>query len=130
MVSKTFVLAGRASFVVENAKGDNVAITVKKSRPTAKYPEPAYFVSLRYNNQASQYAGMLNADTLTIRRTFKASADDQTMRIAQWALNLVQRGEDVPQGYRMEHMGRCGKCGRALTDEESIRLGLGPICRA
>ena len=27
------------------------------------------------------------------------------------------------------HSGRCGRCGRKLTDPESIRTGLGPVCR-
>jgi rRNA maturation endonuclease Nob1 len=26
------------------------------------------------------------------------------------------------------HLGRCGKCGKALTEPESISTGLGPIC--
>lgn len=26
-------------------------------------------------------------------------------------------------------LGKCGHCGRTLTDEESRRLGIGPICR-
>jgi hypothetical protein len=28
----------------------------------------------------------------------------------------------------MYHMGACGRCGRPLTDPESIQRGLGPIC--
>ena len=27
-------------------------------------------------------------------------------------------------------IGKCGVCGRTLTDEESRRIGIGPICRA
>lgn len=33
----------------------------------------------------------------------------------------------IEYGHRV---GRCGVCGRTLTDPESISLGIGPICRA
>ena len=29
----------------------------------------------------------------------------------------------------MMHVGKCVMCGKALTDAESIRIGLGPVCR-
>ena len=28
----------------------------------------------------------------------------------------------------IQHIGKCCKCGRPLTDPESIKLGVGPIC--
>lgn len=35
----------------------------------------------------------------------------------------------LPHHLHMLHENVCGRCGRALTDPESIQLGLGPICR-
>lgn len=35
-----------------------------------------------------------------------------------------------PSGVEVRHDGRCSRCGRALTDPESIDVGMGPICRA
>ncbi len=28
-----------------------------------------------------------------------------------------------------QELGKCGKCGRDLTDEESRAIGIGPVCR-
>ena len=34
----------------------------------------------------------------------------------------------LPISVRFWHEGRCGRCGRTLTDPESIKRGLGPVC--
>ena len=43
----------------------------------------------------------------------------------------VEGGRDVyelPAELEVWHEGRCGACGRALTDPESIARGIGPTC--
>lgn len=35
----------------------------------------------------------------------------------------------LPSFMNVYHVGRCGKCGRPLTDPGSINIGLGPVCR-
>lgn len=45
-------------------------------------------------------------------------------------LYLLLHTEDyLLKGGEFWHSGRCGRCGRLLTDPESIRCGLGPHCR-
>lgn len=128
MVSKSFLFAGRASYVIENSKGENVTVKVSKSRPNLKYPNSVYFVSVRHNNDAWEFAGVLTPD-FHVRRSFKSRVSDRTLKIAEWSLGLIGNERPVPQGYRLEHTGRCGKCAKLLRDAESIRLGLGPVCR-
>lgn len=43
-----------------------------------------------------------------------------------WCSLIV--GKVFPEGVQFWHEGRCGRCGRTLTDPESISRGLGPIC--
>lgn len=33
------------------------------------------------------------------------------------------------KGYALLEEGRCARCGRTLTEPESLRIGVGPICR-
>jgi hypothetical protein len=40
----------------------------------------------------------------------------------------VGRGRELPDFISFYHLGRCGRCGRKLTDPESINRGLGPKC--
>lgn len=142
MVSLAFAFAGRASFVVENPKGESVTVKLSKSKvgkvnPYTGQPYPeTFFVSLRHNNHPWVFVGKLDASKthiLAIMGTaaaYWASSEGQhVIKIAQWALDKVNAGADVPTGYRLAHTGRCGKCGKLLRDAESIALGLGPICR-
>lgn len=39
----------------------------------------------------------------------------------------VERGV-LPNDIRFQHIGKCGRCGRALTNPESIDRGIGPEC--
>lgn len=50
----------------------------------------------------------------------------------QWQAMLTQimvDGPEVTIGRYGREIGKCGVCGLRLTDEESRRLGIGPICR-
>lgn len=141
MITKAFAFAGRAAFVVENPKGESVTVKLSKSKPGKvnpytgqPYPE-TFFVSLRHNNAAWAFVGKLDTSKTHILATKNATAywasteGQHAIKIAQWALDKVNAGADVPTGYRLAHTGRCGKCGKLLRDAESIALGLGPICR-
>lgn len=48
-----------------------------------------------------------------------------------WGL-LVENDESpwTRQGYSVDGSGTCVRCGRVLTEPESIRLGVGPYCRS
>lgn len=48
-----------------------------------------------------------------------------------WVLRNIEKNRiDVVQnGVEIMHAGKCIKCGKTLTDAESIEIGLGPICR-
>ena len=43
---------------------------------------------------------------------------------------VLKRGDNLPKQVKVFHHGRCSVCGRKLTDSESIRMGMGPTCRA
>lgn len=134
-ISKQFVLAGRASFVTENLKGESITISVKKAEKV-KYdrfgkPYPlSYFVKVRHQNEAWKYVGVLVESDFTIKITTKSefTVDELQFKVVSWVLGLIFRNEDVPDGYRLEHTGRCCKCGKMLRDDESIRKGIGPEC--
>ena len=50
----------------------------------------------------------------------------------QWILNKVmeQKFQILDNNIEIIHLGKCLKCGKTLTDHESISIGLGPVCRS
>ena len=44
--------------------------------------------------------------------------------------NANRTNDTIGATLTIQHAGKCGKCGRKLTDPVSIETGLGPICRS
>lgn len=134
MVSKEFLYAGRASYVVANPYGESVTVKVCKSKKKSyrfdgsEFP-PCYYINVRYQNEEWTYVGVLKEHgRILITNKAKMTAEDRRFKIAQWSLTMIDQQKALPDGYRLEHTGRCGRCGRMLRDAESIRIGLGPDC--
>lgn len=124
-----FFTAGRAIFTVDNGRGQHYTFRIGHSKP-----EQPLFVGLLTgpNNEADYtYMGIYQPDTQTVKLTAKSryTPDTQPVRVVNWALKQVAAGKELPAGYSIKHEGKCCRCGRALTDPESIELGIGPICR-
>lgn len=58
----------------------------------------------------------------------KYSFNVPSVKSVIWVLAKARKG-GLPSSVEVLHIGRCGRCGRPLTDPESIKTGLGPICR-
>jgi hypothetical protein len=62
----------------------------------------------------------------------KFTDDSDPMRVARWALRAIWQvaytGYVLPAGYSIKHIGRCGRCGNALTHPASLDTGFGPDC--
>lgn len=71
---------------------------------------------------------------LFVKRVLGGSADDtpRTERVPQgqavkW-LKIIRGHESASKEFYGRSIGRCGECGRQLTDETSRALGIGPVC--
>ncbi len=134
MISVSFLTAGRAIFTVSNGKGQHYTYRVTKSRTPGR--APAYFVGVLTgsNNEGDYtYLGLLACDERAyfLRRTAKSPAsliDGKPGAVFAWAMKVVSGLRDLPEGYRIDHAGKCGRCARTLTDPESIERGIGPEC--
>jgi len=76
------------------------------------------------------YVGMLDVQTGALQLTRKSAytADSQPVRAFNWCMRYLWKDQPLPEPARIFHMGRCGRCGRALTVPSSIESGLGPEC--
>lgn len=127
-VTFDFLLAGKALFTVANGKGEHLTFKVNKAKQGDKY-----FVSLLTGPQNTSdytYMGLWTPGKPVYyggKTTF--TADSRPAKVFAWALKAVQGLVTVPEGYSIQHEGRCGKCFKVLTDPVSIKTGFGPHCR-
>jgi hypothetical protein len=131
MLTKEFVLAGRAIFTVANPTGTHYTFRVSHKEASAQWPE-TWFVSLLTgsdNENDYTYLGLLRPD-ITVKLTAKSKYKPDTLpvKVLNWALGLIRTGGELPPGYSIHHEGRCCRCGRTLTVPSSIESGIGPEC--
>lgn len=59
---------------------------------------------------------------------WKRFANQRQAEYARLLWKFIGEGELI-DGHEVSESRRCLKCNRTLTDDESIRLGIGPTCR-
>lgn len=119
-----FVFGGNAVFTVRSlSSGEHFTFHIKK-----KKDENFYFVSKLNYNQDFSYMGYIGK-----RRAYKTTAKSQfspdhvSHLVIRYLLAMIAAGRLHPK-FEFFHVGRCGACGRPLTDPASIERGLGPTC--
>lgn len=130
MLNKNFLLAGNAIFTVSNGDGLHYTFNVVRKEFDSNV---RYFVNLLTgadNTSDYTYIGMLNPETGDVfpTRASRFDVGSTPMRVAKWAVRQVMLERELPEGYAIQHAGRCGRCGKMLTTPESIATGLGPVC--
>ena len=138
MISKDFVIAGKAIFTIQlneeyafsNDLRKHYTFKVsKKENPENERFPVTYFVNLLTgpdNTSDYSYLGFLNADNGSVRITAKSCLreDHLVVKILNRALSLIWAQNTQPiidSGCDIHHEGRCGRCGRVL-DRKSTRL--------
>ena len=147
-VTRQWILAGNATFTVKNDKGEHytyrIQIPLKIRRAEKSDPardKPVWFLSVLTgpdNSSSYSYVGMLTfptPETIVLKVTKKSRyhPDIKLVKVAQWAINCICAGKELPAGYSIDGMGHCGRCGLPLTHPDGIaddgyRLGFGPVC--
>lgn len=141
-VTPTFVLAGDATFTVDNGMDKHYTFHVWKGEPTVQYPNSAHFIEVLtgpdnttdYTYIGKVYISKDNNPRIYLTGKSKMKISDHVFKIAVWSLRVIwqvsQGKYKVPMQYTIRHSGNCGKCGRPLTTPASLDTGLGPDCAA
>lgn len=130
---RAFILAGRAIFTLAGSTTRyTFKVTRKDPEPGSTYTDPAYFVNLLTgpdNTADYTYIGMLDVASGRIKLTRRSSYRDDSgpVKAFNWTIARIWRGVEITPA-RIYHVGRCGRCGRALTVPSSIEMGIGPEC--
>lgn len=133
----TFTVKVPEAFATHHRCNLHYTFKVECAEPTDRFPNPAHFVKLLTgpdNTKDFSYLGMLNPATGEVRLTVKSCCGDTAwaVRIVRRVLAQIFEGRGMPaiieQGWDVDHMNKCGRCGRPLTVPESIECGIGPDC--
>ncbi len=137
-VTPQYLLAGEATVTVSNQQGVHFTYHVYKAHPTDQYPGPAWFIKMLIgSNDDYKYMGavvpMLNrSPTIKLTGRSKFREGDKSVAVARWMFRAVwqhaNRGYRIPAGMSIKHIGKCGRCGRKLTNPASLDTGVGPEC--
>lgn len=135
-LSRAFLFAGRALFIVRNGQGDKFVYRVRGKE--SEWPKgsgrmsTSYFLSVKADGgrYPYRYIGIVktNGDVVLSQKSeFRGGSKEYD--VAAWAIRVVVAGDKmIPATHEIEHAGKCGRCGRTLTDETSIQRGIGPDC--
>ena len=130
-----FLLAGEAKFtLVSKVSGERKTFLVEHAKATEKFPE-GWMVKLLVgpdNGSDYRYIGIIRVGN-GIANFFankKGYAPEACAAFA-WFVRLInaRRNDRFNEQAEFWHSGFCARCGRELTDPESIASGLGPVCR-
>ena len=140
ILSQKFFSAGNAVFTVHNASGKHYTFKIrqKKADPNKdewqdQMPYFIYILTGQDNTNDFTYMGVYNPNTNGVYSTksSKYNKDTEPMKVVNWALKMVERGDwsnPRVKNYGIKGKGKCARCGRDLTTPESIRNGIGPEC--
>lgn len=119
-----YLFAGKAIFTIKSMKtGHHYTYRVNR------IPNSDIFTVSYLGSDGWYYLGSI-MDRIKFRKTQKTPSIVIGGR--QWVafdyfFRHLARG-DIPPNVRTYHHGKCGACGRRLTDPISIKEGLGPEC--
>ena len=135
---KNYLFGGKAEFTLHSLKTDkHFTYKIVSDNKNPGHPiRFLYFLVDSNNEDDFRYAGvtrrMVNApDKSVYFGITKKSPRNKTPAITayRWFIHHLNKGE-LPDTVEFMHSGKCSACGRKLTTPESIRTGLGPVCRS
>lgn len=126
-VAKAFILSGNAYFTLRSLETDvRYTFRVKRSKE-----RNIYWVSTLYgpdNTSNYSYVGMIGGDgTFLLTGKSRFNEESPQCKAFKWTWGWLNEGV-IKDTLEVWHEGRCGVCGRKLTDPKSIAAGIGPEC--
>lgn len=119
-----FVLGGKADFFIVQEPEFKHRFIVKRG----KY-KGVYLVSGSYNNGKIAYLGTLRQlDNGGFSFNVAKDIGEVGSYLLKGLVWVLEREHSLPSSVHVLHNGRCGMCGRVLTDSESVARGFGSHC--
>lgn len=122
-----YILGGKSEFtLVQEMEGRSPVQS--RYRVTVNDTGNLYFICI-WDGKKYQYQGYFGLRDRVIKKAknlLDAEVDVVSLKALAWVFSHADR---LPECVHIYHNGKCSRCGRKLTDAESLRTGLGPTCR-
>jgi hypothetical protein len=124
-----YILGGRAVFTVKSLRtGDHLTYRVNETEKGSG----RYFVSAKVGD-LFLYVGILKSwhgvyDLYTTAKS-RVGKESLAVRTFEFILGRYINSYRPHSEISIYHRGVCSRCGRRLTDPESIAWGMGKVCR-
>lgn len=127
IATRQFVLAGKAIFTVVSAStGTRFTFKVQKGK---KEGAPHFVSVLTGSDNENSYTFLGSIFSESNYRHGMRSTITQEATSAKAFVWLWSKIDNLPESVEFLHAGKCCCCGRTLTTEMSIKLGIGPECQ-
>jgi len=122
-----FMMGGSARFTIVSKK-TGTRYTYRFRRPSAEKPMFVQLLTGPDNVADYTYLGYISQQQPSwVQAGHKGSPNHPAFTAIHWLMAQLAKGE-MPEQVEVWHEGRCGSCGRVLTDPASIERGFGPEC--
>lgn len=119
-----FIFSGKAYVTFQNPNSGNRFTYKVKKHDT----DDIFFVSVLTSPDTYQFIGSIKNYVFKHSKKSKIFNDSKSVVVFDYVLNHLVMNT-LNTSIEIFHDGKCGKCGRQLTDPISVEFGLGPHCR-
>lgn len=123
----SFLLGGKCECIIRNINTNNSFKFQIKSN-TESSGGNMYFV-YTYVDGKSVYAGFIGGKKreYTYTQGKKGVLSENEIEIKA-LMYVLKNAHKLPDNVEVLHVGKCSRCGRKLTNPDSINIGVGPEC--
>ena len=119
-----YILGGKSFVTFQNPLTEN-RFTYKVVKHKV---DDIYFVHVLTNPEVYMFLGTIRDYGFKYSHKSKINRDAKSVIVFDYVFHHLIM-ETLNSTIEIFHDGRCSKCGRQLTDPESVEYGLGPYCR-
>jgi hypothetical protein len=120
----SYILGGKSFVTFQNPLTEN-RFTYKVVKHKV---DDIYFVHVLTNPEVYMFLGTIRNYGFRYSNKSKINRDAKSVIVFDYVFHHLIM-ETLNSTIEIFHDGRCSKCGRQLTDPESVEYGLGPYCR-
>lgn len=119
--------SGIVDLIAPSGKKHSYAF-LKPRNPTT-FPDDVIFVYAFHNYEKLFYVGMIEGNVFRRTKNSRFLTDTEIVKGAKYINDMANiEGFAERSPMLLKHLGMCARCGRKLTDEKSLRAGIGKKC--